>query len=232
MPSKQDIQEEVRGRLGDPSIEALPESQIERAIKAGLREYSRYRPETFEYTLLLMKGKTDYDLPEGVIGVADYAVAPEDMTYLFPWELEFLRYEEEKYLPPRTNRLLMHHDDDFRKNELPEYEFQVFDRGPDESPLLRMHPAPRWNMRASLVLEKAREMESLSLRDAEIVMLYIMAECLEYLGLRRSKSVRRIPTATGQLQLDDGYALRKEATMYRKRFMDALGAGAGVVYGG
>jgi hypothetical protein len=230
MPTVQDIKAEVRERLGDPSEEMLPPSQIVNAINAGLREFSRYRPEKFEHTLLLQKGVADYDLPAGVIGVSEWAVGPLDMLYKFPWEFEWLHVEEQPYvLPKRTERLQQHKLDDFRANELPDFTFQVF---PGDPARLRMSPTPRWDLRAALVLQKPVRMESLSDRDVELLLMFVMGECLVYLARRRSKSVTQIPTATGALKLDDGSSFRTEGQRLKRDFARAMGHGAGVILGG
>lgn len=214
---------EIRRRLGDPPVTKLPEEQVEASLDAALREFSRYRPVKRTVSLQFKQGVEEYDAPYGVFAVEDVVVLPDAAIGLFT-DPEFLdvnfRYEDGTEFFDRVRK------DVLLKREVLQPDVQVI---PGTPPKFRVFPAPSMDARAELRVKMRVDIDTLQESDLEHVLRYAQGECLEYIGRSRAKSVRKVPTATGQLHLDDGYALRREGRELKEEFRRLLGGDASVV---
>lgn len=228
MPSLENLEAEVRGRLGDPSEAELPSEQIARAIQGALREFSRFYPETQEVALTLVAGQSDYPLPQGTLEVEEHGTHERSPFYYdHEYEWDFPVYDP-RHNPDAYDYWRRVHDDYTRRGEL-ELELQVLEGDP---PLLRVFPTPDIERPLVVVVEKMRDLSSISPRDREGVVQWAQGDCLEYIGRKRSKSVTDIPTATGRLRLSDGADLRQEGGALKSKQEIRWGACATVVSGG
>lgn len=226
--SEAELKAEVRGRLGDPSITELPDAQLDRAFLGGLREFSRFRPifEAFEFTT--EPGVSDYLCPEGTVEVTSLWTVEEGFQ-ISPGEilLEGLPPEE---LFAELERL------GFDPADNAFWDWQVLQpttaENPDPVPVLRVHPTPDYVFSVLARASKLSEFKNITERDQETLMLHMQGDCMVHMGMKRSTAVRRIPTATGILHLDDGSALRSEGRQLKKEFRKRLGDGATVVQAG
>jgi hypothetical protein len=233
MARTEDMEHEVRVRLGKPPETELPSEQVTLAVSAALREFSRYRPRLAETRLSLTPGRAEYPLPPGTIGV--FEAIPERLPLRggLPWEqlpvgpdpAGVLLMEAEGSLDPWNvldNQLRGIRDDaGFLTEVIPPP-----DDTPNGPPTLRLVPTPGRMQRLTLTLETVVPVESLPRLDVETVLLYARAECLEFRGLKRNKSVWSIPTATGKLNLDTGEQFLKLAGELRDTFEKRMGRGA------
>lgn len=215
--TKEEALEEVRGRLGDPPEAELPTAQVERALTAGLREFSRYKPRTWSVVIDLVAGQQDYLLPEGAEGVSESLVQVPDLAQRELVELYSL-------LGLDAMSMVDEQDGFFWGMEV------IPGEGVNT---LRLYPAPPMNLRATFKVERAiTDISEVREVDAETLFLYMEGECMEYLGLKRSKSVKQVPTATGILKLDDGLNHRTEGRQKKKEFHQRLGQGASIIVAG
>lgn len=228
MLNRSEVVAEIRRRLGDPPVSQLPEEQVEASLDAALREFSRYRPVKMTVSLQFEQGVEEYDAPDGVFAVEDVAVLPNAALELFTdpefWDPEFwdvnFRYEDGTEVFDRVRK------DVLLKREVLQPDVQVI---PGTPPKFRVFPAPSMDARAELRVKMRVDLGTLQESDLEHVLRYAQGECLEYIGRSRAKSVRKVPTATGQLHLDDGYALRREGRELKEEFRRLLGGDASVV---
>lgn len=219
------LETEVRGRLGDPPEATLPAAQIQRAIAAALREFSRYRPLHEDTTIQIVADQSDYDVEDGVIGAELVAWWPEGV---WPELDEIGRMEAAQRTVAKGFWDRLYEGMHAERLETP-YECEVIPGTPTK---IRILPTPDCAMTAALQLQRARTLEQLTDWEAEILILYIEGDCEEYIGLKRSKSVMQIPTATGALKLDDGSKLRIEGARKKREFSKRLGGGASVATAG
>jgi hypothetical protein len=216
---------EVRGRLGDPPAATLPDPQIVRSIAAALREFSRYSAEVFEHRLDLSAGRTDYALPIGTTDVVSLSV--QDPLRL-PLAHEFLGVLQ--YEAPNTDPWQRMYERGWAEREVRVMEPQMISMGDEETPpVVRIRPEPSRAFVAVLELERPRTLGDMSTSDIEALLLYIMGDCLEFIGRKRSKSITQIPTATGTLKLDDGSRFRREGFFLKREFEKRMGASASAV---
>lgn len=213
----QDVAEIIRGRLGDPPVEELPAEQVNRAIEAALREFSRYRPRFEQVSITLEKGRADYVLPEGVSDVAEVWVIPTGVVFgeaLDPLAMMMEGLTED--ILDKLRRAGIQPMTDFI------WEWDVI---PGNPPTLRVYPTPNTGPFTALVLmeRNVTQVEELEDREVELIVEYAMGDCMEYVGRKRSKTVRQVPTATGKLVLDDGKDLREEGCLLKKSFHKKLG---------
>lgn len=227
MPQLVDVQNEIRGRLGDPSEAQLPSTQVDNAINGALREFSRYVPERLEYIIAVIEGTNEYDLPEGVIEVTEHAWRGESMEPLGFREYTPVRnYQKDTDAYPYWRNF---HSDTLRHRDDVGPEFQVFDGSP---PVLRIIPTPEMSGSLVLTLEKIPSLGRVPGDETENIVQWAVGDCLEYIGRKRSKSVQQIPTATGTLKLSDGADLRQEGCDLKDSVESSWGCGATVIDGG
>lgn len=223
---KAEVLAEIRRRLGDPPEAQLPTEQVEVSLSAALREFSRYRPIKESLSLQFVAGVSEYDAPDdGIFAVEDVAVLPNAALGLFMdpelWEAEpYSEFEDGSLMWDRIRK------DYLLTKEYIEPDVQLI---PGTPPKFRIHPAPVCDGKAELRVKRLVTLETLKESDLEHVIRYAHGDCLEYLGRKRSKSVKKVPTATGQLHLDDGYALRREGRELKEEFRRALGGEATIV---
>lgn len=236
MPRTQDLENEVRVRLGNPPETELPSAQVTIAVTAALREFSRYRPRLASHTLALASGRAEYPLPAGAFGV--HEIVPERMLYRtgMPWEVMpsgvdpagVMLTEAEVALDPwnvMENSLRAARDDaGFLTEVLPPEE-----DAEGATPTLRLIPTPTRAARVKLVLEMEVEAATVARTDTELLLLYARAECLQFRGIKRNKTVWSIPTATGKLVLDTGEKFLALAAQMREEFDCKMGQGATVM---
>lgn len=216
------LKNELRTRLGDPSPAELPDTAVEAALKSALAEFSRYRPRKGHVELAMKRGVDRYPLPAGVAGATSIWVLPTAAgLYFDPLAL----------LPGIS------------LGELALYGFHTFDdlawswdveqavdgEGNAAAPLLVIDPVPDFDGAAVVETETPHTWDSVGPADENALLTWARGEALEYIGRKRSKSVTRIPTASGQLTLNTGYNDRADGRQLKKDFCDMMGGGATVV---
>ena len=219
-----DLKTELRERLGSPSEAKLPETELDRSLKSALREWGRWKPVHGLINFTLQPRITEYPLVGGntVRDIADYYVMPVGVLYPLYVDplMPIVSGIPTDLWRELDKRGLLYGRDVFWTIEL------------DKSatpPVLRITPEPMAIFQVYLRVSMAPTWANLDDSDAEILLLYAEAECLNYMALRRNKSVRSVPTATGSLKLDDGNMLFEQAKMKRKEFRDRMGGHATVL---
>lgn len=224
---KDSLVTELRTRLGDPSESALPPEQLDYAVEEALREYSRYVPMGSFHVFDLLTGVSTYDLPEGVEHVDDLwvrtgTVAGDAYGDFFAF-MASLSYG----LPQSGYEMLS--EQNFTPSRELGWSLIVTAGSP---PVLSISPEPLVDYKAVAELSSPRGWSNVGEEARAHLLRYAMAVSLEYIGLRRSKSIVQIPTATGSLKLANGHVEREEARRLRSEFRRLLGAGATTVAGG
>lgn len=225
MPSQEQLEQKVRGRLGDPSEAELPSTQIENALEGALREFASFEPVRVEHTITLVAGQSEYPLPTGTVEVDEF-VARDESEITFPGFTEFSPTSVHPDHYPFWRGI--HSDYLFARGEV-DPDLQVLDGDP---PTLRIIPAPEHAGTLLLVLDRVPEVTTLPAHTAEAIIQWAVGDCLEYIGRKRSKPVTKIPTATGRLELDDGAKLREEGCELKAKVESKWGSGASTVVGG
>lgn len=225
------LKEELRGRMGELSEAQLPDTQATRALKAALREFSRYRKRDTPMLINLAPNVYDYPLPEGTTAVADIFVFP---TFLFWQNVDPLALSIK--LPTLTTLGFM--------TIIGVKPIDTWPAGtqiiapdplanpPQTAPTLRLLSLPDVTAIMFLRAQTPLTYESLSEDECEHVLKFARGECLEWIGMRRSKPVKKVPTATGALTLDDGKDMRMEGRALKDEFRRDLGMGATVLDAG
>lgn len=227
MPLQLDaLAQEIRTRLGDLSQAALPGAALDAALAAAVREYSRFRPLHQNVTVQLAQNVDTYALPSGCIELDDVWVRPLAGAGLDP----FFSGSGVPYVPAQlaTNRAPTDfYEDVVRMGYTPiDDAFALVEVDPaQDPPLLRVSPVPQFAAEVRAVGAFVRPVASIPAADAELLLLYVRGDCLEYVGTKRSKSVERIPTATGSLKLSDGSDLRAEGARLKAEFYCKMGGG-------
>jgi hypothetical protein len=222
---------ELRGRLGDLTEDQLPSAQITRALAAALREFSKYRKMGTPTMLQISTEVYDYPLPVGTTAVTDLFAYP---TWLFWQNVDPLNLSIQ--LPTLSTMGLMTligiKPIDLWPTDWTIIPPDATASPPTTLPTLRLYNLP--DVPALLFLRVQRPLGYTELTDAEceMLMLFAKGECLEYLGLRRSKPVKRVPTAAGSLLLDDGKDLRADGRQCKQDFYAQIGRGATVLDAG
>lgn len=217
----------LRKRLGDPPVEKLPSEQVTESVDAALREFSRYRPLKVEVSLDLEVGVSEYDAPDGAIDVEEFAFLPDAAVGLFaehlgaPEEVDhWRRHDTRDEMYDQLDR------DVFLKKEDLDPDIQIITGSP---PKFRIHPAPKWAGSASLRVRKRRTFTDVLESDIEHIQRYAEGLCLLYMGRQMYKTVTKVPTATGQLYLNQGDKFREEGEEKLEQFKEDLGGGATTV---
>jgi hypothetical protein len=205
------VKTEIRGRLGDPNTSDLPAEELDRAVAASLREVSRYKPLRKQVSIALIEGQEDYTLEEGAIlavrvtaGRTSPLFVPRDVIRKEDqWDREYRAQVDE-----RASR----------------YTFLGWVVQTSEGPVLRISPEPPVDLTAVAEICFVRTVDDLDdVSDRESLVMYGMAECLEFMGRKRNKKVRQIPTATGVLKLDDGADFLREGKELKEEFRCRMG---------
>jgi len=223
---KDDLKVELRSRLGDPSVAELPDAQVEHALDAALREFSRFRPSQEFVQLSLAARGTTYPLPAGVTGVSDLWMMPIGSGVLDPlqFKLALASYEVETLYA-----LGAYAADDLALAW--EVEQRQGTDGSELPPVLTLFPPPAFDAVAFMRAERTRTWENVGPQEKEALLTYARGEALEYIGRKRSRSVNKIPTAAGTLSLNTGYNDRADGRQFKKDFYAMMGGGATVALG-
>lgn len=225
------LKAELRGRLGDLSEAQLPDTQTSRALSAALREFSRYKKRDTPTLIQISSNQYDYPLPAGTTAVRDLFAFP---TWLFWANVDPLALSIQ--LPTLTTLGLMTLIGVKPIDNWPT-DWQIIPPDttatpPVETPTLRLLNLPDVPAILFLLVQKPLTVTDLSEDECEHILLFAKGDCLEWLGMKRSKPVKRVPTATGNLLLDDGKDLRAEGRALKKEFRALLGTGATVIDAG
>lgn len=219
MLDRTSVEQEIRRRLGDLPVAQLPAEQVSAALDAALREFSRYRPLKDTASLRILTGVNSYGAPDGSYAVEDYAFMPDAAIGLFVEDPMFWQQYEsdgDRWNNLRKEMLL------YKSDIEPDVQIVPTATGPE----IRIFPTPSHNGKAEVRVRILRAIEDVNESDLEHIMRYAQGDCLEYIGRKRAKSVTKVPTATGQLHLDDGKELREEGCELKKKFHESLGGGA------
>lgn len=229
MADRSTVETQIRLRLGNPPVAQLPQEMVTEALDAALREFSRYVPVMDTASFDVTAGVDEYDLPEKTFDVEDFVVLPNEARGLF--------VEQPESYDPNTGELVdQFHNMSDRYDQMYKDVFltkqdiypdvQVLEGSP---PKARIFPAPEKNGVAHIRVLMDVLITDLKGADLENIYKYAEAVCLDFIGRKRSKSVTKVPTATGQLHLDDGKDLRAEARLLKHEFHEYLGCGATVI---
>lgn len=226
--TKDELITELRGRMGDLSEAQLPETQLSRALGAALRELARYKKRDTPSMLNLSASVFDYEIPAGTVAVRDMYVFP---TYLLWSNIDPLMLTLQ--LPTLSMEGLLALVGIKPVEHWP-METQVIPPDTTAAPprtitTLRFLSIPDVASTVFFLARTPLGYADLTDEDQESLLLWAKGDCYEYLGLKRSKPVKRIPTAAGNVLLDDGVDLRKEGKAMKKEFAAQLGSGATVI---
>lgn len=226
--NKLELQQELRGQMGDMTEAQLPDTQVTRALAKALREFGRYRKRDTPVMFDISPNVYDYPLPDGVVAVKDFFVYP---AYLFWENVDPLMLSLR--LPTLTIMGLM---TIVGIKPIENWPLDVQIIPPDTTatppvttPTLRLLSLP--DVPAIMFCFTQTQLTYTDLTDEEqqALLMWAKGDCLEWLGLKRSKPVKRIPTAAGNLLLDDGKELRLEGRELKQEFHAQLGRGATVL---
>jgi hypothetical protein len=233
------LKQELRTRLGEPSEASLPDEQLDAALTGALREYSRHRPRWANATLDVVAGQDTYPLPANAEEVSDVWARPSLDVLQLPFDA--LSVAGVQGFPIHSfgalnllypTKLSTGFLDDLVRMGFTPMDDAVWETRVDvaqDPPVLVITPVPQRDLTLAFKVEFSRAAVDVPEKDADLLLLYAEGDCLEFIGRKRSKSVKQIPTATGSLRLDNGAELRLEGRQLKKDFAAKLGTGATVV---
>lgn len=224
MASQSELALQLRSRMGDPTDEQLPDSQIELALDAAVRAFSEQRPGFTWYQFTSVIGQGVYPIPNNIIDVTEIWGTPGSVEVgdLFdPALLLLLR-------SPLLDAMNVQDElarRGFRPSDITIWDWHVS----TADSTLTVWPIPETEIYWIIKGSTAVDYPDLAPQDIERLFLYAMAICLEYMAFRRNRPVTRIPTAVGSIHLDNGALYLETATRFREQFYAQLGKGATTV---
>lgn len=201
------VMEEVRGHLGGPSEEKLAMTEIQRAMREGLRQLSRHRPIVVEYAFTLVPTVSDYAIPAGVQDVLEEV---DQSTLAFNVDPIFFRWADGALLTAMDPL-------DIRTRDL-RAKYLIHPRDVQLLPndMVRITPVSIDTRPATLLLAMTRTLAQVTPDVQEQYLDYVRGTCLISMAIGRNTRVTRVPTATGVIMFDNGNDLYRYGANLRQ----------------